>query len=98
MLHVAPQGSPLALGLARELAAGVAEEEEEVLARKHRSSDDNLFASSRGSTRTLPWLPNLHTSDCCRCTSLESAEAAAAVPALTVEEGEGEVEVEVVLA
>jgi len=31
-------------------------------------------ASSRDSPHTLQWLPNLHTSDCCRCTGLALAE------------------------
>jgi len=31
-------------------------------------------ASSRDSPHTLQWLPNLHTSDCCRCKALALVE------------------------
>jgi len=31
-------------------------------------------ASSQDSPHTLQWLPNLHTSDCCRCMALALAE------------------------
>jgi len=53
------------LGYCLCTAQALAEEEEEVLVdqSRHRSSDDNFAASSRGSAHTLRWLPNLGRTD-----------------------------------